>query len=282
MNEFNQISTGLSDDNDELEQIKSIGQSIAQYLYSLGHCFAELADFMPGSLTDLPGATVPLAQPQSPRDAGYNDQAGAGQTLACCRPNVPHFQPAADKTIEPMEGGATEKNKGSNPGQQSWRELADFFVSFGFTVNQAGEEQLHTRVHHSQADKSEQWPGLAINQLLNWMLHQANLSPPTKSETQFGAKTPPNLPTLRPVSKKTSILEHSTSYVARAKLPAPAPASPRPTRLQAESSLPLPGPIVNNLAGHPSNYLPPQLSAYSLNNFILILHAVAGLLPPRT
>ena len=283
VNELNQIPTGPSDNNYDLQQIRSIGQSIAQYLHSLGRCFTELADFMPASLADLPGVTVPLAQPQYPRRPRRDDQPGADRTLACRRPNhLSHSQPTTEKIIERMEGGATEKDKGSNPGQQKWHELADFFVSFGFTVNQAGEEQLHTRVHHSQADKSEQWPGLAINQLLNWMLHQANLPLPTESETQFEAEMPTNLPALRPVSKKIPILKQSTSCVSKAKLPAPAPIPPRPGRLQAESPLRLSSPTVNNLTNHPTNYLSPQLTTYPLNNFLLVLYAVARLLPPRT
>lgn len=60
--------------------------------------------------------------------------------------------------------------------RETWKEVADFFVSFGSTTNQAGEENLQTRVHHSQAGVFNQWDGIVTQDLVSWMLHQANLA----------------------------------------------------------------------------------------------------------
>lgn len=183
MNDLNQMPIRSSNPCDDLQQLKSIGQSIIQYLRSLGDGVVELADFMPDASADCLKATDPQAQSTGFDPAGDDNQPGLAELSGSGRnSHPPHSDPTG--AFERPNPEIIAPNKGRQTTQQSWRELADFFVSFGFTVDQQGQQRLCTRVHHSQDDISAQWPGLAIHSLLKWTLDQVNLSIFTESEVR--------------------------------------------------------------------------------------------------
>jgi len=187
MDELNQTPDRLSDDGDSLQQIKGIGRAIAQVLNSLGiHRYADLANFTPDSLADLLKAEIPTI---SSKRIERDDWPSQARALAHSQEELESPQPEADETLVASAEGQ-EKDTSESP-RKDWRELADFFVSFGFAISEEGEERLQTKVHHSQADKPKKWDGIVTDELINWMLSQADLSLPTETEAQVETEVTP-------------------------------------------------------------------------------------------
>jgi predicted flap endonuclease-1-like 5' DNA nuclease len=192
-NESSQTSDRPLDDTDGLQRIKGIGQAFAQALNSLGiYRHADIVSFTPDSLADLLKAEI---RSISPRRIARDDWIGQARALAGSHEKTESLQPEAHETTAPSAEGQ-EKDRAEIP-RKDWRELADFFVSFGFEIAKDGEEQLKTRVHHSQADEPKDWNGIATEELINWMLSQAKLTlpvEPSPPETRTAARPVPVAP----------------------------------------------------------------------------------------
>lgn len=205
MNEITQTSDSPSNNRDSLQEIKGIGQAIAQALNRLDiHSYADLTDFTPDSLADLLKAEIPSI---SLKRIEREDWLGQARALARRQKDT---GPAQPQTGEPSAPSAEryQKDTAKAP-RKSWQELADFFVSFGFAVDKEGEKRLETRVHHSQADKPKAWDGIVTDDLINWMLNQASLSQPAETATQTELITPPTLVTLYNVQVEISEVQVS-------------------------------------------------------------------------
>lgn len=190
MDELNQIPDRPSDDGDGLRQIKGIGQVIAQALNSLGiYRHADLDSFTPDSLAALLKAGIPSI---SPKRIERDDWLGQARVLAQAhnQEELGSPRPEADENETPVPLAEGREEDTAEAPREGWRELADFFISFGFAIDPEGEERLQTKAHHSQADKPVQWDGIVTDQLSSWMLSQANLSLPTETEAQPVPVTP--------------------------------------------------------------------------------------------
>lgn len=183
MNDINQISNGKSNPGDDLKKIKGVGQSIEKALNDLGISrFSDLAKLTPEELVRLLKPKVAFV---SIHRIESNDWIGQAQELAREEIGRVSFQPDTNESIlsevEISDDVGKEPPAPSHP--VAWQELADFFVSFGLNISPEGEEQIQTKIHHSQADKSAQWDGFAIDQLVEWMVDQANLTPSIRTES---------------------------------------------------------------------------------------------------
>jgi hypothetical protein len=251
VNELNQTLDRPPDDGDGLRQIKGIGQAIAQALNSLGiHRYADLVSFTPNSLADLLKAEIPTI---SSKRIEREDWIGQAQSLAHSQEELEPPRPEADEAPAPSAEGR-EKDTGKAP-RKDWRELADFFVSFGFAIGPEGEERLQTKVHHSQADKPKEWDGIVTDELINWMLNQADLSLPTETEAQVEEKPPAKPPLtepkvatppvpVTPYDARVEILEVQVSEV-------PTPFGVREKKLMAEVRFQISGPEAKTLTTEP-------------------------------
>jgi len=207
MNELDQTTDRLPDDRDNLQELKGIGPAIEQALNSRGiYRFADLLDFTPDSLTELLKADIPYISPKYIERYDLLNQVRdlvRGQQ----RRRAPRSE--ADETPAPSADG--QKGAGKAP-LKDWRELADFFVSFGFAIGKEGEEKLQTKAHHSQADKPQEWDGIATAQLTDWMLSQANLPLPAEIEAPVEEGAPAELPSpATPYNAQIKILEAKVS-----------------------------------------------------------------------
>lgn len=148
MDKENKNQKNTPENKDDFEVISGIGASIAEALYQSGiYRFSELARFTSEDLADLLSARVAFVSAQRIEN---DDWLGQARTLA------------SEQSIHTPE--------------TNWRELADFFVSFGETVDADGIAKIHTKVHHSQGDQSECWDGIVTEELIQWMLSHANLA----------------------------------------------------------------------------------------------------------
>lgn len=152
---------------DELLQIKGIGQSTAQALNQIGiFRISDLAGRHPDELVDALRPVVPGITPQR---INREDWIGQAQALAGMEGREPDDAlPFSSKSVRVRE--------------EDWYELSDYFVSFGYAINQSAEKTLQTRIEHSQSGNSVKWNGIAGAELLNWMLKQAGI-PQTESGT---------------------------------------------------------------------------------------------------
>jgi predicted flap endonuclease-1-like 5' DNA nuclease len=187
MNEITRTPDSPSDNRHSLQQIKGIGQAIAQALNRLDiHSHADLTGFTSDSLADLLKAEIPLI---SPKRIERDDWLGQARALARRQKDSGSSQPQTD---EPSAPSAERDQKATAKApHESWRELADFFVSFGFAINEQGEKRLQTKAHYSQADKPKAWDGIVTDELIDWMLNQASLSQPAETAAQTEIVTPP-------------------------------------------------------------------------------------------
>jgi hypothetical protein len=210
VNELTQIPVTSTSDPDEIRQIRSTGQAIAQCLSSLGSRLAALADHSFECRAEIFKSTDYLEQtpPVQPMTVNHYIAEDNHEEVDTCT-NASRPEMMADRLPNQPRPQRNEPNR-HQTGQSNWRELADFFVSFGFCANQDGEEDLCTRVYHSQLDESAQWPGIALDQLLNWLLQQAGLSRPTKSEAQAMATPPAHISDGQATVQRSTPL-HSTS-----------------------------------------------------------------------
>ena len=220
VDELNRTADRPPENRDGLQQIKGIGQTIAQALNGLGiDRYADLVNFTPDGLADMLKARIPSI---SPKRIERENWIGQARALAHSQKESGPSQPEADETLAPPAKGQ-EKDTGKAL-RKDWRELADFFISFGFAISKEGKERLQTKAHHSQEDKAEQWDGIVTDELINWMLSQASLSLPTETETQV--KAGPPVP-MTPYDARIEILEVQISEI-------PTPLSVRGKKLVAE------------------------------------------------
>lgn len=250
MNELNQAAETPADNRDDLQQIKGIGQAIEQALNSFHiYCYLDLVDFTPDSLADLLKAKIPSISPHRIKN---DDWLGQAQVLAASQQKSESPQPEADDAPVP-----SAKSQGKNVDKvphKNWRELADFFVSFGYAVDSEGKERLQTKVHHSQADKLVRWEGVALDQLVNWMLTQANLPLPTAKETSVEADRQLKTTSSRPVTEE-AFLELSNLWVSEVKTPVPTGGQQQSALLRAESHLNLSGQAAIRLTNNQLPYI---------------------------
>jgi hypothetical protein len=153
--------------NDDFLQIKGIGQSTAHALHNAGiHRFIELANHTPESLSELLKTTRLTIAPQRIERDNWIGQA---------RELAHHSkQPASSPGGPPLQSASTLESR-PQAVFVDWYELSDFFVSFGYAINKAGEKCLQTKVEHSRSGQSERWNGIVTTQLLDWILNRANI-----------------------------------------------------------------------------------------------------------
>jgi hypothetical protein len=148
----------LPEGQDDFQKIKGIGKSIAQALNGLGiTTYADLAAYSPDHLMEqLKGRLPPIA-------------------LQRARPEEWVHQAQALSQQQPLSRESSGRQ--ANRAGRNWREIADFFVSFGYEVQADGQEHLKTRAHHSQEDQLMEWEGLELEDLAAWMLERVELKP---------------------------------------------------------------------------------------------------------
>jgi hypothetical protein len=174
----------LADSQDDFRQIKGIGETIDRALHDLGiHRFSDLARYTPDTLANALHDKVSFISPQRIEKDGWIPQAktlsGSADTQPLPQPDAPGLQNWGST------GNSHKPQKKKNP--SGWRELADFFVSFGESSD-TGEPRLKTRAHYSQADQLMEWDGIATTELLQWMVTQGSLP---LGQTQAAASPPP-------------------------------------------------------------------------------------------
>lgn len=262
MDELDQNLENLPKPQDDLQKIKGIGRSTAEVLYRLNiNHFSQLADFTPENLADLLKARLPFISVQRIERDNWIGQARA---LAQAQSESETFHPETNELSARPEERMEERQKqsaGEAP-QVNWRELADFFVSFGYAISEGGEERLQTKAHHSQVGTSTQWEGLATEQLLKWMLTQANLPLPPEPETPVKVPLPTELPTSPPVSAEATILELTGLSVSEVKSPVLVSGQHVPGILRAKSHLSLSDPMALWLT---ADQLPFRVELYLVN-----------------
>ncbi len=164
----------LPENQDDFQQIKGIGPSIAQALHEAEiHRYADLARYTPQQLVDLLRTKVAFITLQR---ITRDDWIGQARELA-------------GRQEREQRESASQVSQAPPPGD-SWKELADFFVSFGESIRLDGEAQVKTRVHYSQTDKSMEWDGIASDELMEWMLKESNLHALRNAWEQTAAPPP--------------------------------------------------------------------------------------------
>ena len=153
-------------------------------------------------------------------------------------------QPAADQRPSP-----SAQDLGSKPNRvpgEKWREVGDFFVSFGFPIDLEGKEKLHTRVYHCQLGESQEWEGIAGDELIDWMLKKSKLRQPVKPEVleTESAKTPSST---QARVEETVLVKLSDLWVSKVKTPVTVGDLPQVMSLRAESRINLSGPAAISL-----------------------------------
>jgi hypothetical protein len=95
------------------------------------------------------------------------------------QPHVKHIRnrPNAGSGVYTRRGASEgiDPEGAGGPQGGGWRELGDFFVSFGESISEGGQARLKTKVDYSQFDRHMEWDGIAMDALVRWMREQANL-----------------------------------------------------------------------------------------------------------
>jgi hypothetical protein len=211
MDETDQTQDRPSDSGDDLQQIKGIGQVVAQAMNSVGiHRYADLASFTPESLADLLKAEIPSISPKTIERYDWNGQARALVKAADTEPTSPEED--AEVAEEPEEEA---------PVPPTWRQHAGFSVFFDYQRDEHGERVWQTRVYHDEAGEEEPFPGLETAPWVKWVFDQADLPieptptvteippEPTPAETEIAA--PPATET--PYAVQLEILEVQVTEV---------------------------------------------------------------------
>ena len=221
MDESDRIQEEQPQHSDDFQQIKGIGKLIAQALNELGiNDYAELTHFTPEKLSELLKPKVAFISAQRIERDNWLDQVRA---LVEERQAQTNEQPGESKPATPEAGEIRDESiqktiPERRPG--SWREVADFFVSFGYTINSEGNEQLQTKVHHSQADQLHQWDGIAVDELIHWMLNRANLPEPRETEEEGRVEAlPPAEESKVGLEDESAYLVLSNLWVSHMKMP---------------------------------------------------------------
>jgi hypothetical protein len=159
----------MDEDRDDFQRnIKGIGKSVTQALYNLGvRTYADLANHSPGTLAELLKSKVAFVSEQR---ILKDDWIGQARKLAEAQAGA-----SPPSTSEHQTGSAGVRGAGEAPTPPGgWEEVANFFISFGRI---RGEEGLSTKSYHSETGNEKVWQGIAVNQLAQWMLDQADLIP---------------------------------------------------------------------------------------------------------
>lgn len=189
----------LADNQDDFRQIKGIGETMDRALHELGiHRFSDLARYSPETLANALRDRVSFISAQRIEKDGWIPQAkalsGPVETQPMPQPDSLGLQNWGSS------GNSHKPQKKKSP--SGWRELADFFVSFGESSD-SGEPRLKTRAHYSQADQLMEWEGIATTELLQWMVTQGGLplgqtkaaaAPPLTQESQAAEENGENPP----------------------------------------------------------------------------------------
>ncbi len=250
----NQSADKSANHRDDLQKIKGIAQKTADVLNHLGiYRYSDLAEFTPDRLADqlkpeLPfisalrienedwlGQARKLAERHAEATGGnpLNDQAGNSHQVPEETPDKADPDENSSLLADDLEEDMPKVS------HKHWREVADFFVSFGFAIDQKGEEHLQTRAHHSQIEKSAHWAGIATQDLIDWMLAQAKLSSPEKTEVE--TETPPHSLFDEAAGESTAFIELSDLWVSEVETAKPTGGRQPATALRAESKLDLSG-----------------------------------------
>jgi len=227
MSEYEQSPDG----QDDFRKIKGIGEVTAQALYRLGiQTYEELAQLTSAKLAELlKGKISALSLHRIPKD-DWPGQARSLMNETRRNPDEPQSHPAHRET---------------------WRELADFFISFGYAIDDQGEEHLQTKVHHSQADKLQQWDGIASDQLIAWMLKQANLPETAQNETSVPETGVSGSGTVQIEGGKIIQMTLSDVWVNEVSMPTDPTAERQENLLRIETQLTLPdGQALNQVFDH--------------------------------
>jgi hypothetical protein len=250
-------------DMDDFQQIKGIGPSIAQALHAGGvHRFAALANYTPEELVNLLSIKVAFITIQR---IERDDWLGQARRLASVQVTGDNLVVQAQEPSSPAPGSpdALSASNHLKHRSTSWREIADFFVSFGHEIDQQGELRLITRVHHSQADQFIQWEGVASEQLITWMLAQAKLSAigpaDVPLELQDEAKLGPNL-LVQP--EEEAQVELSDLWISQVEAPSSIDGESQSGVLRLESKITLTGPDAINLT---YERIPYNIQVYLVN-----------------
>lgn len=250
-----QLPFRSSDDYDDLDHIRNIGQSIARYLHHLGYYFNIPVDVSAGDLVRSGYGLLDVTQTLSSSGVNNTGETQTDQPTSVTDQQIIAYDRTTSGDAVPPQ--ATIEPDREQQGRHRWCELGDFFVSFGFAIDETGRKRLQTRVHHSQADQSAQWSGLAIGQLLTWMLRQTNLLLPATGMPGPGPK-PDSVQALpAPVMTPGPIGSQTINQ--------PSQKSSQPLTIQ-----PLPHRPVQ-----PARPQRTPSSPVSLINFLMILYAVA-------
>jgi hypothetical protein len=196
MDELDQTLDTPSDNGDDLQQIKGIGQVVAQAMNSVGiHRYADLARFTSESLSDLLKAEIPSISPKRIEREDWIGQARALAQLANTERKP--TEEASEVAEEPEEEA---------PSPSTWRQHAGFSVFFDYLIDEQGEQLWQTRVYHDETDEEAIFPGVTTTPWAKWVTEQAKLPAesmpsvtervpePTPAETEIAAppatKTP--------------------------------------------------------------------------------------------
>jgi hypothetical protein len=232
--ETNTDHEGQSGDN--LRDIKGIGKSIAEALNKFGIWdFADLAKSNPDQLMDMLKGRLPQIALQKASPESWIEQARSlveeerSSELAARDETA---STSLDPTSHPPETPSTTR--------KGWREIADFFISFGYEDDESGKESLMTKAHYSQADKQMQWPGLVTGELLQWLREQA----PLPLETGSGNLTRVEGAALAAQEETGGAIQVVLSNLWVSEVQAPASGSPgaQTSLLKVSSNLSLSGP----------------------------------------
>ena len=258
MDELNQPSDNTPAEQDDFQQVKGIGPFIAQTLIDLEiYSFEQLAELTPDHLSDLLCGRVPAISPQRIENG---DWIGQARSLALAKQGI---SPAKLETPEQSETHSEKQaEEVKKAPREGWRELADFFVSFGYAIGPQGEERLQTKVHYSQGDRFEKWADISTQQLIHWMLTQADLPIPPELEASSVSDKMDAEPSVETEPVQAAQLEIEDLWVSEMQTPLAAGESELNTFLQAEARLILSGPEAIDLA---SNRIPFTFDFYLVN-----------------
>jgi hypothetical protein len=247
MNESRPPQNKRPHSHDDFQKIKGIGRTIASILTGLGVLsFSELASYSPESLTEMLKDKLPPIALLRARPEEWIRQA---RELA-------NEQAQADST---QERAVNTARGGSHTPRRDWREIADFFVSFGYQVDPSGAAHLATRIHHYQTDDLKLWDGIAAGELLTWMRDQAGLydqeEPGWREEgPQLLFEGPAEWASMELQTEEPIQLEFSNLWVSEVTMPTPIRGAAHPGYLRVEGKLSLAGPARERYFGEQLEY----------------------------
>lgn len=91
--------------------------------------------------------------------------------LEQARDLIPEIEAGQEMVGEPVAGELTEKLNSAGH-KNGWSPFASFLVYFQTQDKDSSQSSYQTLVHHMEADRESNWPGIAVNQLTAWMLDQ--------------------------------------------------------------------------------------------------------------